>query len=140
MLVNFWATWCQPCQAEIPLLIGFNQKYGPKGLVILGVAMDDEGKKVVEPYVKQSGTFTVNGNSGDGMLHPILLGNDDVGDKFGGQATGLPTRLPLSRRHAAKDQDDSGIARDCGEANRLANITKAIEIGIRIRRAHEPCA
>ncbi len=54
VLVNFWATWCQPCKIEIPWLIEFNQKYGPKGLVILGVAMDDEGKKAVEPFVKNS--------------------------------------------------------------------------------------
>jgi thiol-disulfide isomerase/thioredoxin len=60
VLVNFWATWCAPCRIEIPWLIEFNQKYGPKGLVILGVAMDDEGNKVVEPYVR-SQRFDVNG-------------------------------------------------------------------------------
>ena len=58
VLVNFWATWCAPCRTEIPWLIEFNQKYGPKGLVILGVAMDDEGNKVVQPWV-QSQRFDV---------------------------------------------------------------------------------
>src|SRR5256885_1428496 len=53
VLVNFWATWCQPCKIEIPWLVEFNEKYGPRGLVILGVAMDDEGKKVVEPFVQK---------------------------------------------------------------------------------------
>src|ERR1700676_4703573 len=61
VLVNFWATWCDPCKTEIPWLIDFNHKYGPKGLVILGVAMDDGGKKVVEPWVK-SKRFDVNGS------------------------------------------------------------------------------
>ena len=60
VLVNFWATWCEPCKAEIPWLIEFNHKYGSKGLVILGIAMDDEGKKVVEPWVK-SKRFEVRG-------------------------------------------------------------------------------
>lgn len=94
VLVNFWATWCDPCKTEIPWLIEFNQKYGPKGLVILGVAMDDEGKKAVEPWVK-SKRFDVNGQQ-QMMDYPILLGNDKIADKFGG-ILGLPTSMLYSR-------------------------------------------
>ena len=94
VLVNFWATWCQPCQIEIPWLIEFNEKYGPKGLVILGVAMDDEGKKVVEPFVKDR-RFTVGGQS-EAMNYPIVLGDDKTADKFGG-LIGLPTSMLYSR-------------------------------------------
>ncbi len=94
VLVNFWATWCQPCKIEIPWLIEFNQKYGPKGLVILGVAMDDEGKKAVEPFVQKQ-QFTVNGQPAQ-MNYPILLGSDKIADKFGG-LIGLPTSMLYSR-------------------------------------------
>ena len=94
VLVNFWATWCAPCRTEIPWLIEFNQKYGPKGLVILGVAMDDEGKKVVQPYVL-SQRFDVNGHS-EAMNYQILLGNTKVADKFGG-ILGMPTSMLYSR-------------------------------------------
>ena len=94
VLVNFWATWCDPCKTEIPWLIEFNHKYGPKGLVILGVAMDDEGKKAVEPWVK-SKRFDVNGQQ-EMMDYPILLGNDKIADKFGG-ILGLPTSMLYSR-------------------------------------------
>ena len=94
VLVNFWATWCDPCKTEIPWLIEFNHKYGPKGLVILGVAMDDEGKKVVEPWVK-SKRFDVHGQQ-EAMDYPILLGNDKIADKFGG-ILGLPTSMLYSR-------------------------------------------
>jgi thiol-disulfide isomerase/thioredoxin len=94
VLVNFWATWCQPCKIEIPWLIEFNQKYGPRGLVILGVAMDDEGKKAVEPFVQKQ-QFTVNGQPAR-MDYPILLGSDRIADKFGG-LIGLPTSMLYSR-------------------------------------------
>ena len=94
VLVNFWATWCEPCKTEIPWLIEFNHKYGPKGLVILGVAMDDDGKKVVEPWVKMQ-RFDVKGTQ-DAMDYPILLGNDKIADKFGG-ILGLPTSMLYSR-------------------------------------------
>ena len=72
VLVNFWATWCAPCRIEIPWLIEFNEKYGPKGLVILGVAMDDEGNKVVQPCV-QNQRFDVNGHP-EAMNYPDPAG------------------------------------------------------------------
>ena len=73
VLVNFWATWCQPCRIEIPWLIEFNEKYGPKGLVILGVAMDDDGKKAVEPWVKAQ-KFNVDASI-EPLTHPAISGN-----------------------------------------------------------------
>ena len=73
MLVNFWATWCQPCRIEIPWLIEFNEKYGPKGLVILGVAMDDDGKKAVEPWVKAQ-KFNVDASI-EPLAHSAISGN-----------------------------------------------------------------
>src|SRR5438445_178104 len=41
VLVNFWATWCEPCQIEIPWLIEMQQKYSSKGFIVLGVDVDD---------------------------------------------------------------------------------------------------
>lgn len=94
VLVNFWATWCQPCKVEIPWMIEFNQRFGPKGLVILGVAMDDSGKKAVEPFVQKQ-VFQVNGHP-EMMDYKIVLGNDDIADKFGG-ILGLPTSFLYGR-------------------------------------------
>src|ERR1700746_404932 len=82
VLVNFWATWCEPCQIEIPWLIEMQPKYGAKGFTILGVDVDDEGKGVVAHFVEKE-RFDVNGQK-QPFNYPILLGNDAVADKFGG--------------------------------------------------------
>jgi len=94
VLVNFWATWCEPCQVEIPWMIGFQKKYADKGFTLLGVAMDEEGKSVVDPYVQKT-QFDVDGHPST-MNYPIVLGNDDLADKFGG-LLGLPTTYVISR-------------------------------------------
>lgn len=42
-LVNIWATWCGPCRYEIPALIEFQKRYGPRGLEVLGISIDAPG-------------------------------------------------------------------------------------------------
>jgi thiol-disulfide isomerase/thioredoxin len=94
VLVNFWATWCEPCKTEIPWMIEFQQKYSPRGFTILGVSMDEEGKKAIDPFLAKE-RFDVNGRK-EAMNYPILLGNDSVADKFGG-IIGLPTSMLFTR-------------------------------------------
>ena len=94
VLVNFWATWCEPCQVEIPWLIEMQQKYSAKGFTVLGIAMDEEGASVVTPWVKNE-RFDVNGSKSQ-MNYPIVVGNDAAADKFGG-LLGYPTSILVSR-------------------------------------------
>jgi thiol-disulfide isomerase/thioredoxin len=94
VLVNFWATWCDPCRAEIPELIDLQQKYAQKGFTVLGIAMDDDGAKVVQPFVGKT-TFDVNGHP-TLMNYPIVIGNDEIADKFGG-LIGFPTSILITR-------------------------------------------
>ena len=94
VFVNFWATWCDPCRVEIPWLIEMQQKYGPKGFTVLGVAMDDEGKSAVAPFIAKE-RFDVNGQKLP-MSYPIVLGSDEAADKFGG-ILGYPTSFLISR-------------------------------------------
>ena len=94
VLVNFWATWCEPCQIEMPWFIEFQEKYGPQGFTVVGVSMDEEGKSVVEPFIRDQ-QFDLDGRKAK-VNYPIVLGNDVVADKFGG-LIGLPTSLVISR-------------------------------------------
>ena len=44
LMLNFWATWCQPCVEEVPSLEVFQREYGPEGVVVLGVSVDKNEK------------------------------------------------------------------------------------------------
>jgi thiol-disulfide isomerase/thioredoxin len=94
VFLNFWATWCDPCRVEIPWLIDMQAKYASRGFTVIGVAMDDEGKSAVAPFIAKE-RFDVNGQQLP-MGYPILLGTDEAADKFGG-ILGYPTSFLISR-------------------------------------------
>lgn len=57
VVVNFWATWCGPCVAEMPALAALSRKYSGRGLIVLGVSMDTPKllHSRVEPLLRQKG-------------------------------------------------------------------------------------
>jgi cytochrome c biogenesis protein CcmG/thiol:disulfide interchange protein DsbE len=55
VLVNFWATWCGPCQEETPGLIRIAHRYGSKGLSVAGISMDEGGTAPVRKFLKDFG-------------------------------------------------------------------------------------
>jgi peroxiredoxin len=60
VLLNFWATWCKPCEDEMPGMERLYRKYRQRGLVVLAVAGDAEGAAIVTPFVRKHGlTFPV---------------------------------------------------------------------------------
>jgi len=73
LVLNFWATWCVPCRAEIPALVEIQAKYGRQGLQIVGVSIDDPAEKM-QPFVAK---YKIN--------YPALtaLNNDAVLDAYG---------------------------------------------------------
>jgi thiol-disulfide isomerase/thioredoxin len=85
IVLNFWATWCGPCKAEIPDLVSLQTQYG-SDLVVLGISVDDTPDKM-KPYAEQ---YKVN--------YPLLVGNgrDDVQDAYG-PLWGIPVSVIIDR-------------------------------------------
>lgn len=85
VLLNFWATWCGPCKIEIPWFMELEKQYASQGLVIIGVAMDDDAKDVVPKFAQDMK-----------IDYPVLLGTEQVADQYGG-VEGLPMTFYIGR-------------------------------------------
>ena len=83
MVLNFWATWCNPCLAEIPELVELADN---DELEVVAIALDQEGEKVVAPFVEKHA-----------MDYTILLGNQEIFQRMGGIA--IPYTLLLDSSH-----------------------------------------
>lgn len=84
VLLDFWATWCDPCRDEIPHFVDLQNKYASQGLQIIGVSMDDSPDPV-RPFYQE---FKMN--------YPVVMGSAKIGDLYGG-ILGLPVALLIDR-------------------------------------------
>ncbi len=85
VLLTFWATWCEPCQVEMPRFIDWQTRYGPQGLQIIGVSMDDDEAPVLALIAQR------------GVNYPVIMGDAKLARRFGG-ILGLPVTFVINRK------------------------------------------
>ncbi len=85
VVLDFWATWCPPCRAEIPGYVELQQKYGAEGLAVVGVSLDQGGPDVVKQFIASR---KIN--------YQIVLGDGQIADAFGG-VEAIPTTFIIDR-------------------------------------------
>lgn len=85
VLLNFWATWCAPCQVEMPTFASWQRTYGPQGFQVIGISMDDSApaaRRLVD-HLK--------------IDYPIALGDPHLAERYGG-VLGLPLTFLIDRK------------------------------------------
>jgi len=85
MLVNFWATWCQPCVEEMPTLNRLAQELAGQGLVVIGISMDSGGVKPVRKLTQKMG-----------IAYPLVMGGEKAAKQFG-EIIGIPVTFLVDR-------------------------------------------
>jgi len=86
VLVNFWATWCFPCRAEMPLLQAMHERHRAAGFALLGFSVDQEGPDVVRRFVEERS-----------ISYPIAIVGAEEERAFGG-IRGYPTSFLIDRK------------------------------------------
>ena len=84
VLINIFATWCQPCRAEMPDMVRLAHDFGPKGVSFLALSMDQDGPAVVRPFVKKYG-----------MDFPVAMA--EPGNPITADVTGIPVTMIIDR-------------------------------------------
>jgi peroxiredoxin len=103
VLLNFWATWCGGCNAEIPEFIEFQNKYKDSGFQVIGVSTDSDGWKVVKPFVAEK---KIN--------YTVLLADDEICKLYSVDA--MPVTLLIDREGRIAASHEGVVEKGAGES------------------------
>jgi cytochrome c biogenesis protein CcmG/thiol:disulfide interchange protein DsbE len=95
VLLNFWATWCGPCQVELPRFSQWQKELGPTGLQVITVSMDDDAAPVRRVIRKLR------------LQVPVIMGDPRLGTLYGG-VLGLPVTYLIARNGTITERIEGG--------------------------------
>jgi len=113
VVLDFWATYCEPCKIEMPWFVDLQKKYASQGLQIVGVDIEDIDEKDVVEFTQKMG-----------INYPILIGTEKVADSYGG-LNGLPMTFFIDRSGKIIDRHLGLMGADVIEEN----IQKSLQGG-----------
>jgi peroxiredoxin len=104
VLLDFWATWCHGCMTEIPWYIEFQKKYRARGLMVIGVSMDDDGWKSVKPFIAE---HDVN--------YPVVIGNENLAKQYAVEQ--MPVTLLIDETGRIAESHSGVVNKEAFEAD-----------------------
>ena len=114
VLIDFWATWCAPCRAEIPNVIATFQKYHDQGFEVIGVSLDEDRKKLLDYTLKNKMTWQ---EYFDGKSQPW---ENKLASRYGIAQSGIPMTFLLDRNGKLIAKNLRGAALSQAVAKALA--------------------
>jgi cytochrome c biogenesis protein CcmG, thiol:disulfide interchange protein DsbE len=115
VLLNFWATWCGPCQTEMPRFVRFQREYSARGFQVIGISMDDSDAPVRTFISKLKPNY------------PIAMGNAKLAESYGG-ILGLPITLLIDRTGRIEKRYEGAVNLDAMQRDIERLLTKSGEM------------
>ncbi len=108
VLLDFWATWCRPCRITTPMLVRLGHRFHDRGLVVMGINIDQEGPGIVPDFAQHFG-----------IDYPVLYDNAAVADRYGVHS--LPTMILIDRTGRIR-QVHVGVATEGQLADQIEDL------------------